>query len=101
VHEPSPPLTAKKLTEEYRGNQARYHGTIIWSTYFHRDYICGIATDKLPLYRFHDTAFAMAFARLMGQAAASNMIVGRSDVNAGGIFCGSCSGGWNTAYARI
>jgi len=85
MHVP-PHLTAKKLPEEYRGHQGRYHGTIIWTTYFQRDYIGGTATDKIPPYRFQDPAFALAFARLLGQAAASNLIVGRSDQGGNVLF---------------
>jgi hypothetical protein len=81
-----PQLTAKKLTEEYRGHQGRFHGTIIWTTYFQRDYIGGTATDKIPAYRFQDPAFALAFARLLGQAAAPNLLVGRSDQGGNVLF---------------
>jgi hypothetical protein len=85
MHVP-PQLTAKKITEEYRGYQNRFHGTMIWSTYFQRDYIAGTATDKIPPYRFQDPAFALAFARLLGQAAAPNLIVGRSDQGGNVLF---------------
>lgn len=85
MHVP-PQLTAKKITEEYCGYQNRFHGTPIWSTYFQRDYIAGTATDKIPPYRFQDQAFGLAFARLLGQAAASNLIVGRSDQGGNVLF---------------
>lgn len=70
-------LTAEKVAEVYRGKQARYQGLRIWNTYFERDYVRGIATNKLPMCRFADGDFAVKFARLLGQAAAINMIVGR------------------------
>lgn len=82
----APRLTAKKLQEEYRGHQQRYHGTFIWSPYFQRDYIAGVATDKIPLYRFEDPAYALAFARLLGRAAAPNLLVGRSDLGGNVLF---------------
>lgn len=71
--------TAHRVSERYCGNQTRYHGTPIWSTYFERDYIPGIATDKLPNQQFRNGEFALAFARFMGTAAAPNIIVGRAD----------------------
>lgn len=49
----------------------------IWTRYFERDYIRGTATDKVPPLSFADGAFAEAFAGLLGEAAAANMIVGR------------------------
>jgi len=51
----------------------------IWTRYFERDYIPGTATDKVAPERFADAAFAQAFARVLGEAAAANMVVGRCD----------------------
>jgi hypothetical protein len=82
----SPRVSARKLSEKYFGVQSRYHGVTIWSTYFERDYIRGIATDKIPNYRFEDEAFALEFARLLGRAAAANMIVGRCDLGGNVLF---------------
>ncbi len=79
-------FTAKKISERYDGRQEQYRGTPIWSTYFERDYIRGIATDKIPRHRFADDRFALEFARLLGGAAASNMIVGRCDMNGHVLF---------------
>ena len=72
-------ITAKKIGERYSGKQANYRGIFIRSPYFERDYIPGIATDKIPNHRFRSDAFALAYARLLGRAAAANMIVGRCD----------------------
>ena len=72
-----PKVTARKLTEKYDGRNAAYRGLTIRSTYFQRDYIRGVASDKIPQRRFAAPAYALAFARLLGQAAAVNMIVGR------------------------
>ena len=33
---------------------------MIWSPYFERDYIRGIATDKIPAYRFENERFRPA-----------------------------------------
>lgn len=37
-----------KIGEVYCGKQMHYHGLKILSPYFERDYIRGVATDKLP-----------------------------------------------------
>ena len=79
-------ISAHKISEIYRGRQQAYRGTRIWSTYFARDYAHGIATDKIPLSRFADQQFALKFARLLGQAAAANMIVGRCDISKRPLF---------------
>jgi hypothetical protein len=58
----------------------------IWSPYFERDYIRGVATDKLPSCHFEKESFALPCARLLGRAAAQNMIVGRCDIHGRAIF---------------
>ena len=79
-------VTARRLAEKYWGARTEYHGTTIWSTYFQRDYIRGIASDKIPSCRFEDPAYAFQFARLLGEAAAPNLIVGRCDLNGQVLF---------------
>ena len=51
----------------------------IRSPYFVRDYVFGVASDKLPPHRLESEEFALRFAQLLGRAAAVNMIVGRCD----------------------
>jgi hypothetical protein len=72
-------FTSRKICERYHADWTGKDGYIIWSPYFERAYIPGIATDKMPRERFQTGAFSLAFARLLGQAAASNIIVGRCD----------------------
>jgi len=67
----------RRLNQIYQGKNARYRGQLIRTTYFEREYVAGIATDKLPLERFSRPGYAARFARLLGQAAASSLIVGR------------------------
>lgn len=74
-------VSARKVSERYDGSQAACHGVTIWSSYFERDYIHGIATDKMARHKFENDRFAFEFARLLGAAAASNLIVGRSDLD--------------------
>ncbi len=78
-----PRITAKRISEWYVRGSGRFR---IWSPYFERDYVHGIATDKLPEYRFENAEYAVAFARLLGQAAAPNMIVGRCDLEGKVLF---------------
>jgi len=77
-------ITTRKINELYYGQ--RYGGQPIWSTYFERDYIAGIATDKLPNSRFLNSAYALKFAELMGHAAACNIILGRLNLNNAVLF---------------
>ena len=70
---------AKRISERYTGPRLDVENAMIWSPYFERDYIWGMATDKIPPPKLADPAFASRLARLLGHAAASNMIVGRCD----------------------
>jgi hypothetical protein len=77
-------VTARRLSELYtRGEGGSFP---IWTPYFERDYIRGTATDKLPMRRFESTEFASRTARLLGAAAASNLIVGRCDARGVPLF---------------
>jgi len=55
----------------------------VWTGYFERDYIAGCATDKIPERLYATDRFSNAFCRLLGQAAAPNLIVGRASVEGG------------------
>ncbi len=77
-------VVAKKIAERYPTPDGG--GYTIWSPYFERAYIRGIATDKLPLCRFENQEFAVRCARLLGEAAAPNLIVGRSDLGGNPLF---------------
>lgn len=64
------------FTEKYRGMNP-YNGVAVRTSYFARAYVPGMASDKIPLAKYRNPAFAQAFAFLMGQAAALDMVVGR------------------------
>ena len=64
------------FTEKYHGNN-QYNGVTVRTAYFVRNYVTGCATDKLPLAKYRNPAWALKFAYLFGQAAAIDMIVGR------------------------
>ncbi len=68
----------RRLNEVYQGKNERYRGQTIRTMYFEREYLAGIATDKLPLERFGRPGYATRLATLLGRAAAAPLIVGRS-----------------------
>jgi hypothetical protein len=82
----SPRFTVRRLAEEYRGPRTEYHGMKITSICFQRDYIHGMASDKIPACRLENPAYALQLARLLGRVAAPNMIVGRCDLNGQVLF---------------
>jgi hypothetical protein len=82
----TPRITAHKIPETYSGKQWEARGVTLWSTYFEREYIAGIATDKIPAARFDNDEYAMRFAAHLGGAAAPNMIVGRCDLDKKVVF---------------
>ena len=67
----------RRLNERYHGTANQYYNRLIRTAYFERDYVAGIATDKLPLERYSRPGYAVKLARLLGQAAATGLIVGR------------------------
>jgi len=73
------PVRIGKISELYQGKQKTLRGTPIWTPYFERAYVPGIASDKIPVDRWNRPGYAERFARLLGQAAAPNFIVGRGD----------------------
>jgi hypothetical protein len=72
--------TTRKVSEKYDGCNGRYAGQNIWTPYFQRDYIAGVATNQISNRKLADGAYAMTFARLLGEAAASNIILGRAEL---------------------
>ena len=64
------------FAEKYRGKN-QYNGIAVRTPYFARAYVTGIASDKVPLAKYRNPAFAHRFAEQMGDAAAVDMIVGR------------------------
>lgn len=77
-------VATQKINEHYRGG--RYDGQLIWSTYFERDYLPGLASDKIPSSRYQNATFALNFAELLGKAAAANLIVGRMNLQGTVLF---------------
>jgi len=71
-------MDTRSVPETYYGKNLQYHATRIWTTYFERDFIHGLATDKIPDMQLQDRAFSLRVARLLGQAAVPNLVVGRT-----------------------
>jgi hypothetical protein len=68
----------RRLNEIYQGKNQAHRGQVVRTTYFEREYLPGIATDKLPLERYLRSGYAPKLAELMGRTAAAGLIVGRS-----------------------
>ena len=79
-------FTARKLPEIYRGPRADGPGILIRSPYFEREYVYGIATDKISPDRFQREEYALRFARHLGWTAAANIIVGRCEISGRVVF---------------
>jgi len=71
-------LFMRRLNEIYQGSNAHYRGRAIRTTYFEREYLPGIATDKILSEQYARPGYAKELAALLGRAAASSLIVGRS-----------------------
>jgi hypothetical protein len=68
----------RRFSETYSGRRIDLQGQFIRTIYTERDYLVGIATDKLPSWKYSQEGYALRLARLLGKAAASNIIVGRT-----------------------
>ena len=76
-----PQVSTRRIMENYEGANHAYQGRRIWATYFEREYVCGVASDKIPPSRYANPEFCRRFARLLGRAAATNLIIGRMTVD--------------------
>ena len=71
-------VAMRRLTEIYNGTNARFRGEMIRTIYFEREYLPGIASDKLLMEKYAQPDFGPRLASLLGRAAASSIIVGRA-----------------------
>ncbi len=73
------PLRVAKwdIPEEYRRPDGRV--LKIWASYYERDYIPGTALNRLGEHKLAQPEYARRLARLLGRAAATNLIVGRAE----------------------
>ena len=70
------------FTEKYRGRNED-DGVAVRTAYFSRDYVAGIASDKIPAAKYRNPAWVRRFGELMGEAAALDLIVGRRSSTTG------------------
>jgi hypothetical protein len=71
-------VVMRRLCETYLGTNQAYRGRTIRTTYFEREYLLGMATDKITLEKCSHPAYALRLVQLLGAAAVPSMIVGRS-----------------------
>lgn len=71
-------IWAHYLCERYHGANQKESDRKYWAVYLERDYIEGYATDKIPHHYYESDIFNCELARLLGQAAAINIVVGRA-----------------------
>ena len=67
-----------RTQETYHGQNHEIRGRAIPVICFERDYLGGLATDKVPASRYLKPGYAAHLAALLGKAAVANLIVGRS-----------------------
>ena len=70
--------TLQRTRERYVGQNRDVTGRWIPALYFERDYLHGLATDKLPRSKYLKPGYADRLAWLLGRAAAANLIAGRA-----------------------
>ena len=71
-------VSMRRLNEIYDGTNERHRGELIRTIYFEREYLPGIATDKVPMDNYVKPGYALKLAGLLGQAAVASMVVGRA-----------------------
>jgi len=71
-------VTTGRIYETYAGVNTAYHGARCAFIYFERQYIRGYATDKLRVRLYINPELNRRLAKLLGEAAATNLIVGRT-----------------------
>ena len=76
-------VAMRRLTETYTGENARYRGESVRSVYFEREYLAGVASDKISFEKYARPEYALKLAALLGQAAVANMVVGHGALEQG------------------
>lgn len=72
-------VIVRRIVEDFSFPERGIHDLRFHTTYFDRDYVRGLATDKIPDMLYQSPGFAIRVAEFLGAAAASNLIVGRCD----------------------
>jgi len=75
------PISMRRVNEPYMGLRREFLGRTVWASYFERDYVPGVATDKIIPAKLASPDYALRFAHFLGKAAAPNLIVGRMNLD--------------------
>lgn len=81
-------IDTRAISETYFWKNEAKSASRIWTVYYERDFIQGLATDKIPGDRLKNADFALWVAKLLGYAAAPNLVVGRTTTAGEVIFDG-------------
>ncbi|HOX59336.1 MAG TPA: hypothetical protein P5205_19400 [Candidatus Paceibacterota bacterium] len=71
-------VAVRRLSEIYGGTNARFQGELIRTIYSERQYVPGVATDKVSPAKYSRPGYSLRLAELLGRAAVSSIIVGRA-----------------------
>ena len=71
-------VNMRRVSEPYRGTRPEFAARFLPVIYFERDFVAGIPTNRIPERKLAEPRYALLLAGLLGKAAASNIIVGRS-----------------------
>lgn len=71
-------VNMRRASERYTGSRGEFFGRHFPVIYFERDYLPGIATNRVSPRRLAEPRYALALAGLLGKAAAPNLVVGRA-----------------------
>lgn len=74
-------ISMRRINEPYTGPRLEFRGRTFWASYFERDYVPGVATDKIVPAKLASPDYALRFAHFLGKAAAPNLIVGRMNLD--------------------
>jgi len=70
-------VNMRRVSEVYLGHRKEFYGMRFPVIYYERDYLQGTPSNQIPDRKLADTRYAEQLARILGTAAAPNMLVGR------------------------
>lgn len=79
-------VSTSRMPVIYTGSNTKYTGSRCWAVYFERHYVAGTVTDKIQPHHYQDPEFNRRLARLLGEAAAINCVIGRATLEGRAIF---------------
>ncbi|HOE60510.1 MAG TPA: hypothetical protein PK770_06200 [Kiritimatiellia bacterium] len=79
-------VSTGRMPTLYTGSNSLYKGAKCWTVYFERQYIPGQVTDKILTRHYANPEFNLLLARLLGEAAVVNCVVGRANTEGQVLF---------------